>query len=120
MPNNANRWLRCQISGRYRGCAALAGFPLRCFGLVAVMDSCLLTSESLEHPGEAAGVLEILEPGMDEAARRQRARDIAQLGCSMQLSTEVAAGGAVLQIDFGLFDLQPRTQHVDCHTHFQS
>jgi len=61
---------RCQVSGRYLGCGGLPGFPLRRFGLVAVIDSCLLTSESLEHPGDAAGVLQIFEPGVYQAAGR--------------------------------------------------
>ena len=85
MPKIANRWFRCQMPGRYWGFGGLAGLPLRRLCLVAVIDSCLLTSESLEHPGHTTGVLQILQPCLYQATGCERASHVAQLGSSMQL-----------------------------------
>jgi hypothetical protein len=88
--------------------------------LLAVIDSCLLTSESLEDACDATGVFQILEPGLDEAAGRQRTSDVAQLGCSMQLSAEISASGAVAHVDLDLRDSQAGSQGVDGHAYFHS
>ena len=96
MPKIANWWFRCQIPGPYFCTGCLAGFPVRRLGLVAVIDSCLLTSESLEHAGHTTGVLQILESGLYQATGRERARHIAQLGSPVQLCTEIGACGAMV------------------------
>ena len=73
----------------------MAGFPLRRFCLVAVIDSCLLTSEPFEDASYATGVTQIFEPGLNESTGGERASDVAELGRSMQLSTEVSTSGAM-------------------------
>jgi hypothetical protein len=88
--------------------------------LVAVIDSCLLTSESLQDACDATGVFQIFESGMNESTGCQRTSDIPELGCPMELSTEIGTGGAMSQVDLDLRDSQTGSQRVDGHTYFHS
>ena len=90
----------------------------RRFCLLAVIDSCLLTSESLEDASDATGVFQILKSGLDESTCRERSSDVAKLGRPMQLSAQVGARCAVAHVDLDLGDAQAGSQRVNGHAHF--
>jgi len=64
----------------------------------------MLTSESLQDASDATGVFQILEPGLNQSTGCKCTSDVTELGCAMQLSAEVGAGGAVAQVDLYLRD----------------